>query len=44
MPVPGLDPGIVLGIHANTGLPEKDVDCRDKPGHDAELGQAKRRQ
>jgi hypothetical protein len=29
-------PGLVPGIHAFTALPWKDVDGRDKPGHDAE--------
>jgi hypothetical protein len=37
MPVPGLDPGIVAGIHAFLpGFSKKDVDGRDKPGHDSE--------
>jgi hypothetical protein len=48
MPVPGLDPGIVAGIHVFlAGFQLKDVDCRDiraftpvfdglLPGHDSE--------
>jgi hypothetical protein len=33
MPVRGLDPGIVAGIHAFLGaFSQKDVDGRDKPG------------
>ena len=36
MPVPGLDPGIVAGIHALLCWNEEGVDGRDKPGHDAE--------
>jgi hypothetical protein len=36
MPVPGLDPGIVAGIHVFlTGFGKQDVDGRDKPGHDS---------
>jgi hypothetical protein len=46
MPVPGLDPGIVAGIHVSPSLPspacggrvgrgQQDVDGRDKPGHDS---------
>ena len=36
MPVPGLDPGIVAGIHVFLpGFSKKDVDGRDKPGHDS---------
>jgi len=34
MPGPGLDPGIVAGIHVFLCCIEKDVDGRDKPGHD----------
>jgi branched-chain amino acid transport system permease protein len=37
MPVPGLDPGIVAGIHAFLGRQPKDVDGRDKSRHDSEL-------
>jgi len=29
-------PGLVPGIHALRSVSEKDVDGRDKPGHDAE--------
>jgi hypothetical protein len=36
MPVPGLDQGIVAGIHVFlAGLQLKDVVGRDKPGHDS---------
>jgi hypothetical protein len=34
MPVPGLDPGIVAGIHVFLAAAQQDVDVRDKPGHD----------
>jgi hypothetical protein len=38
MPVPGLDPGIVAGIHVFlAGFQLKDVDGRDEPGHDSYL-------
>jgi len=37
MPVPGLDPGIVAGIHVfPAGFQLEGVDGRDKPGHDSE--------
>jgi hypothetical protein len=37
MPVPGLDPGIIAGIHVFTALRcGKDVDGRNKSGHDVE--------
>jgi hypothetical protein len=37
MPVPGLDPGIVAGIHVFAALRRgKDVDGRNKSGHDVE--------
>ena len=37
MPVTGLDPGIVAGIHVFLAAFElKDVDGRVKPGHDSE--------
>jgi hypothetical protein len=29
-------PGLVPGIHVLTAFSKKDVDGRDKPGHDAE--------
>jgi hypothetical protein len=29
-------PGLVPGIHVFAGRAEKDVDGRDKPGHDGE--------
>jgi hypothetical protein len=35
MPVPGLDPGIVAGIHVFLWDCKKDVDGRNKSGHDA---------
>jgi hypothetical protein len=35
MPVPGLYPGIVAGIHVFLEGPPQDVDGRDKPGHDS---------
>jgi hypothetical protein len=38
MPVPGLVPGIVAGIHVFLAVLQQDVDGRDKPdkrGHDA---------
>jgi hypothetical protein len=34
MPVPGLDPGIVAGIHDFVRAAKKDVDGRNKSGHD----------
>ena len=34
MPVPGLDPGIVAGIHVFLSEGKKDVDGRNKSGHD----------
>jgi hypothetical protein len=37
IPVPGLDPGIVAGIHVFLAdFQLEDVDGRDKPGHDSE--------
>jgi len=35
MPVPALDPGIVAGIHVFSSAGKKDVDGRNKSGHDA---------
>ena len=36
MPVPGLDPGIVAGIHVFLAeLSKHGVDGRDEPGHDS---------
>jgi hypothetical protein len=31
-------PGLVPGIHVFTVLMEEDVDGRDKPGHDGNIG------
>jgi hypothetical protein len=36
-------PGLVQGIHVLIAGQIKDVDGRDKPGHDVEIGRSQRR-
>jgi hypothetical protein len=35
-------PGFMPGIHVLTGVRNKDVDGRDKPGHDTEYFEAEK--